>query len=67
VSARPEIPPEPVAAAPGAPEKQGASIEGDSKKKAATKKDPKEKSEIDLRTGARAVPHRYYNYSPGLR
>ena len=67
VSAGAEISAEPVAAAPSTPEKQSASTEGDSKKKAAAKKETKGKSEIDSRASARVVPHRYYNYSPGRR
>ena len=64
-SAGPEVSPEPVAATPGTPEKQGIRAKGDGKDQADAKKDAKEKSAIDLRASARIWPHRYYNYYPG--
>jgi uncharacterized protein len=63
-SARPEVSPEPVAAAPGRPEKQGTAATGDGKNQADAEKDAKEKSASNSRASAR-VPHRYYNYYSG--
>ena len=64
-SARPEVSPEPVAAAPGTPEKQDTAAKGDGKNQADAKRDAKEKSAIDSRASARVLPHRYYNYYGG--
>ena len=61
-SARPEVSPEPVAAAPGTPEKQDTAATGDGKNQADVKKAAKEKSAINSRG---AGPHRYYNYYSG--
>jgi len=66
-SARPEDSPEPVAAAPGMPEKQGTAMKGDDKNQADAKKDAKEKSAIDSSASGRVWPHHYYNYYPGRR
>ncbi|HET8919688.1 MAG TPA: GDSL-type esterase/lipase family protein, partial [Xanthobacteraceae bacterium] len=63
-TARPEVSPEPVAAAPGSPEKQDTAAKGDGKDQADAKKDAKEKSASNSRASAR-VPHRYYNYYSG--
>jgi uncharacterized protein len=63
-TARPEVSPEPVAAAPGTPEKQDTAAKGDGKDQADAKKDAKEKSASNSRASAR-VPHRYYNYYSG--
>src|SRR5690242_5743182 len=63
-SAGPEVSPEPVAAAPGTPEKQGTAPKGNGQNQADTKKDAKEKSASNSRASAR-VPHRYYNYYSG--
>jgi uncharacterized protein len=60
-SARPEGSLEPVAAAPGTPEKQNTAAKGDGKDQADAKKDAKEKSASNSR--ASALPRRYYNYS----
>jgi uncharacterized protein len=59
-SARSEVSPEPVGAAPGAPETQGAATKGDGKNQAGAKKDANEKSASNSRANAR--PRRYYNY-----
>jgi hypothetical protein len=64
-SARPEGSLEPVAAAPGTPEKQNTAAKGDGKDQADVKKDAKEKSASDSRASARVGPHRYYNYYAG--
>jgi uncharacterized protein len=64
-SARPEVSPEPVAAAPGTAEKHGTATKGDDKNQADAKKDAKEKSEIDSRISARVRPHHFYNYYRG--
>ena len=64
-SARTDVSPEPVAAAPGTPEKQGTATKGDGKNQADAKKDAKEKSASNSRASARLWPHRYYNYYPG--
>jgi hypothetical protein len=60
----PEVSPQPVAATPGTPEKQGTTAKGDGKDQADAKKDAKEKSASNSRASAR-VPHRYYNYYSG--
>jgi uncharacterized protein len=60
----PEVSPEPVAVAPGTPEKLGTTAKGNSKNQANAKKDAGEKSAINSRS-ARVGPHRYYNYYPG--
>jgi len=62
-SARPEVSPEPVAVAPGMPEKQDTAAKGDGKDQADVKKDAKEKSASNSRASARV--HRYYNYYSG--
>ena len=62
-SARPEVSPEPVAAAPSTPEKQDTATKDDGKDQADAKKDAKEKSASDSRASARV--HRYYNYYSG--
>jgi hypothetical protein len=64
-SAGPEVSPEPVAAAPGTPEKQGTAAKGNGQNQADTKKDAKEKSASNSRASVRVWPHRYYNYYPG--
>ena len=64
-TARPEVSPEPVAAAPGTPEKQDTAAKGDGKDQADAKKDAKEKSASNSRASVRVWPHRYYNYYPG--
>jgi len=62
-SARPEVSPEPVAAAPGMPEKQDTAAKDDGKDQADAKKGAKEKSASNSRASARV--HRYYNYYSG--
>ena len=62
-SARSEVSPEPVGAAPGTPEKQDTAVKGDGKDQADAKKDAKEKSASNSRANAR--PRRYYNYYSG--
>jgi len=64
-SAGPEVSPEPVAVAPGTPEKLGTAAKGDGQNQADTKKDAKEKSASNSRASARVWPHRYYNYYSG--
>jgi hypothetical protein len=61
----PEVSPEPVAVAPGTPEKLGTTAKGNGKNQADAKKDRKEKPAIGSRISARVGPHRYYNYYPG--
>jgi hypothetical protein len=63
-SARPEVPPEPVAVAPGTPEKLGTAAKG-GQNQAAGKKAAKETRAIDSRASARVWPHGYYNYYRG--
>ena len=60
----PEVSPEPVAVAPGTPEKLGTTAKGNSENQANAKRDAGEKSAINSRS-ARVGPHRYYNYYPG--
>ena len=62
-SGRPEISPEPVAAASGMSEKQDTAAKGDGKDQADAKKDAKEKTASNSRASARV--HRYYNYYSG--
>jgi hypothetical protein len=62
-SVRPEVSPEPVAAAPSTPEKQDTATKDDGKDQADAKKDAKEKSASNSRASARI--HRYYNYYSG--
>jgi uncharacterized protein len=64
VSARPEVSPEPVAAAPSTPENQGPATKGDGKNQADANKDAKERSKIGSHVSAR-VSHPYYNYYSG--
>ena len=64
-SAGPEVSPEPVAVAPGTPEKLGTAAKGDGQNQADTKKDAKEKSASNSRASTRVWPHRYYNYYSG--
>src|SRR5215468_9530616 len=62
-STKPEVSPEPVAAASGTPEKQDTAAKGGDKDQADANKDAKEKSAS--RVSARVGPHRYYNYYAG--
>jgi hypothetical protein len=62
-SARPEVSPEPVAAAPGMPEKQDTAAKGDGEDQADAKKDAKEKTASNSHASARV--RRYYNYYSG--
>jgi hypothetical protein len=64
-STKPEVSPEPVAAASGTPEKQDTATKNNGKNQADAKKDAKEKSAS--RVSARVGPHRYYNYYGGYR
>src|SRR5262249_17823801 len=63
LSTKPEVSPEPVAAASGTPEKQNTAAKGGDKDQADAKKDAKEKSASNSRTSARV--HHYYNYYSG--
>ena len=60
-----EVSPEPVAVAPGTPEKQDTAAKNNGKNQADAKKDAKEKSASNSRVSARVSPHRYYNYYAG--
>ena len=62
-STKPEVSPEPVAAASDTPEKQDTATKNNGKNQADAKKDAKEKSASNSRTSAR-VRH-YYNYYSG--
>ena len=61
-SARPEVSPEPVAAAPDTPQKQDTAANGNGKNQTNAKKGAMQKSAGDSRASS---PHHYYNYYRG--